>query len=374
MSVNLEAFPESFDPAEAVEAIRQQVAPALVGQKLESFRSLANRVESLRETVTVTWQETPVPHQDNGISRRALLTGRLDGEEEPAGRTVDETFERPLHPAVRYGLSHALLSAVALAQGTTPVEVLLAEYELPRPVTAASLLSTVGTGTSTAVACAHRVAGLGVVWPGDDPEEELGRNNGRLQGYVRQLTHYLARTADDGYRPALHLDVGGGLGALYDDDAGRLLGALYGLNRVANPYPLVVADPIAMDSRDEQIEKMAELKKYVGMRDLSVRLAAGAWIDLPADAAAFAEGNAAELLQLDMVRMGGIQRTVETALSVRQQDVGVLLESHGDPSAVHVALALQPDFTSTGPHYEDGRGIAAFHNEMARTLSWLSAK
>ncbi len=371
--LGLEAYPESFDPAGAAEAIGQQAAPVLVGQELTSFGPLANAVEALRETVTVTWQETPVPHQDNGLSRRALLTGRLDAEAEVAARTVEETFERPLHPAVRYGLSQALLSAAALAQGVTTAEVMASEYELPPPTAPASLFSTVGTGESTAIACAHRVAGLGIDWPGDDPEEELGRNNGRLQGYLRQLTRYLARTAGDEYRPAIHLDVGGGLGALYDHNAGRLLGACYGLERVGEPYPLYLADPVVMDNRDEQVEKMAELKKFVTMRDLSLRLAAGAWIDSPADALAFVEAEAADLLRLDAVRLGGVQRTVETALAARERGAGVLIESHGDPAIAQIALALRPDFLSTGTQYEDGRGIAAFHNEMARTLSWLDA-
>jgi len=371
VSAASEAYPESFDPAGAVEAIRQEVAPALVGQELASFRHLANPLEALRETVTVTWRETPVRHRDNGISRRALLTGRLDADEKVTGRTVDETFERPLHPAVRYGVSQALLAAVALAQGVTAAEVISAEFEFPRPATPAPLFSTVGTGDSTAIACAHRVAGLGVRWPGDDPQEELGHNNGLLQGYLRRLTEYLARAAGDEYRPAIHLDVGGGLGALYEHNAGRLLGAFYGLDRVADRYPLVVADPVVMNGRDEQIEKLAELKKYVGMRDLSLRLAASAWIDSPAAALAFLDGEAADLLRLDVVRLGGVQRAIETTLVARERGVGVLLESHGDSAVTHIALALRPDFTSTGPHYEDGRGIAAFHNEMSRTLTWL---
>lgn len=370
----LEAYPESFDAASAAEAIRQEAVPTLLGQNLSAFRPLAAAVDALRETVTVTWRERPIRHEENGVSRRALLTGLLHDDEKAAERIVDETFERPLHPAVRYGLSQALLSAVALARSVTPAEVVVEEYGLPRPDGAVPLLSTVGTVDATAIACAHRVAALAIRWPGDDPEEELGRNNGRLQGYLRRLTEYLARTAGDDYRPAIHLNVGGGLGALYDHNAGKLLGAFYGLERVAQPYPLIVADPVMMDDRDEQIAKMAELKKFSAMRDLSLRLAAGAGVDSPAAAAAFLEAEAADLLHLDMVRLGGVQSTVETALAAQERGVGIVLKSHGDPSAAHIALALQPDFTSTGPDYEDGRGIAAFHNEMARTLAWLNVQ
>lgn len=377
--VELDDYPESFDPAGAAEAIRQQVAPALTGRRLDTFRPLAEAVEALRETVTVTWRETPVPHQENGISRRALLTGLLHDDEEaagrtPAGRTVEETFERSLHPAVRYGVSQALLAAVARARGVTPGDVIADEYNLPGPATAVPLLSTVGTVDATAVACAHRVAALSIRWPGDHPEEELGRNNGRLQGYLRRLTEYLARTAGEGYRPAIHLDVGGGLGALYDGNAGKLLGAFYGLERVAAPHPLYVADPVRMDGRDEQIARMAELKNFIALRDLSLRLAAGAWIDSPAGAAAFLEAGAADLLHLDVVRLGGVHPTVEIALAAREQGLGVLLQSHGDAAVAHVALALRPTFLSTGPDYEDGRGIAAFHNEIVRTLAWFDAQ
>ena len=378
VAVELDDYPEPFDPAGATEAIRRTAAPALVGQGLAAFRPLVAAVDALRETVTVTWREKPVPHQENGFSRRALLTGLLRGEEPagrtPAGRAVEETFERPLHPAVRYGLTQALLAAVALAQSVTPAELLAQEYGLPRPAAPVPLLSTVGTVEATAVACAHRVAGLSIRWPGENPEEELGRNNGRLQGYLRRLTEYLARTGGDGYRPAIHLDVGGGLGDLYDHNAGKLLGALYGLERVADPYTLIIADPVRMDGRDEQIERMAELKNFVALRDLSPRLAAGAAVDSPAGARAFLEAEAADLLHLDMVRLGGAHHAVEIALAARGRGAGVLLESHGDPDAAHIALALRPDFLSTSPDYEDGRGIAAFHNEMARTLASIEAR
>lgn len=375
----LEAYPELFDAAAAADAIRQEATPALVGQSLRAFRPLAAALEALRETVTVTWRETPIPHEKNGVSRRTLLTGLLRDDEgpagrPPAGRTVEETFDRPLHPAVRYGLSQALLAAVARAQGVTPAELIADEYGLPRPEAAAPLLSTVGTADATAVACDHRVAGLTIRWPGEDPEAELGRNNGRLQGYLRRLTEYLARTAGADYRPAIHLDVGGGLGALYDHNAGKLLGAFYGLGRVADPYPLVVADPVRMDGRDEQIEMMVELKNYIALRDLSVRLAAGAWVDSPSGALAFLEAGAADLLHLDVVRLGGAHHAVEIALAARERGVGALLQSHGDPAVAHIALALRPEFLSTGPDYEDGRSFAAFHNEMARTLAWLDAR
>jgi methylaspartate ammonia-lyase len=76
-----------FDPAEAVRAITERVAPLLVGQATTGFRKLADEVEALR------------------------VGGRL------------------LHTAIRYGVSQALLDAVAKTHRVTMAEVIRDEYQ-----------------------------------------------------------------------------------------------------------------------------------------------------------------------------------------------------------------------------------------------------
>jgi methylaspartate ammonia-lyase len=61
----------------------------------------------------------------------------------------------------------------------------------------------------------------------------LGKTGELLQRFVRQWR----QAHNDDYRPALYLDLGGALGQLTGHNMGRLLGLLYGLKQVVEPFP-----------------------------------------------------------------------------------------------------------------------------------------
>jgi methylaspartate ammonia-lyase len=290
LATPLRDYPKPLPAEETIALIHDRVAPLLQDQPAAAFRRLVTRVDALTEMAAIR-RPSPQREEREGFSRRALLTGRLGADRNGPPATEKETIERPLHPSLRHGVSVALLGAAALATGVTMAEVLASAYDLPRPATAATLHSRIGTRTATTVACAHRVASLGTSWPGDDPVAELGRNGEQLQRYVRRLAHYLESTAGAAYRPVIHLDLGGGFGPLYDDNAGRILGALAGLEQATSPYPVRVVDPVRQHDQDAQIEKMAELKEYLRLRQMSLELAAHTFVETPADALTFASNG-----------------------------------------------------------------------------------
>jgi methylaspartate ammonia-lyase len=89
------------------------VAPALTGRALAGFRELAAEVDALREPVEVIRPASGIePSHTEGVSRRTLLTvpARMlqaaRGEEIATERVI---VNRRLHPAIRYGVSQALL-------------------------------------------------------------------------------------------------------------------------------------------------------------------------------------------------------------------------------------------------------------------------
>ena len=82
------------------------------------------------------------PPPEPRLSRRDLLLGPARlwqslGSEDKSPATSESTetvtVERPLHRAIRYGVSQALLQAAAWARGVTMAEVLAEEWGLPRP-------------------------------------------------------------------------------------------------------------------------------------------------------------------------------------------------------------------------------------------------
>lgn len=385
-----------FPAADGVAVVQKIIAPLLQGQPLIGFRQPAASVEKLKETVTVT-RTLPQPEpadersqpeasdeRNRRFSRRDLFTGQLWSDEEAGDtspRTEEVTVERPIHPAIRYGVSQALLAATAMARNLTMAEVVTHEYDLPSPATAVPVHAEVGSlwpqAAEAGIRC--RVASLGYTIAGDEVEEELGRSGEILQRQVRQLRERIAGLTVDSagqpYQPAIRVNARGGFGTLYQHDAGKILGSLYGLEQAAKPCLLRVVDPVVMDSRQAQIETMLQLKKYVRLRRLSLQLVADSWIRSPDDVSTFLQAEAADVIHLNMARLGGLSQTIEAVLACREQGVAVMLE--GSPAesrfAAHVALATQPHLIVARLD-RGGIGLSSILNEMSRTLVWLAAR
>jgi methylaspartate ammonia-lyase len=140
--------------ADALATIHRHVEPVLTGRKITTFREMAAEIDTLTERVQVPAPPAEGPDEPaesgkrgpdttEGVSRRDLLTapfralrpeGAEEGpaEKEPRGPDL-VTVERSLHTAVRYGVSQALLKAVADARHVTMAEVIAQEWDLPHP-------------------------------------------------------------------------------------------------------------------------------------------------------------------------------------------------------------------------------------------------
>ena len=379
------------DPVFRVEAglatVREVVVPAIQGREVTTFRELAEAVDGLLESVEVT---RPLP-QPKGMTRRDLLTApaRLwraaQGEdEEGEGKTppVERvTVERPLHTAVRYGVSQALLRAVALARGVTMAEVIAEEWGLPLPDAPVSIHAQSG-GERTHNAdkmIARRVASLPHALVDDIPEQ-LGEDGSALTRYVRWLKERIQELGDDDYLPTIHLDVHGALGQICENNLGRVLGQLYALELAAQPYPLRVESAVIMESRAAQIETMRTLREYVRFRKMSVQLVVDEWANTLDDIRTFVDAQAADMIQIKMPDLGSVHNSVEAVLICQAGGVGAFLGgscAETDLSAkvaVHVALAVRPDIIMAKPGMGVDEGIMLVRNEMARTLAWIQAR
>jgi len=122
-------------------AIDRVVAPALEGRELTSLRQLAAEIDALAEPAATTQPPPPAEPPVQDPSRRALLTWPLaafralapERHSNTRSSISDTRSELRLHTAIRYGVSQALLGAVALARGVTMAEVICQEWGLPRP-------------------------------------------------------------------------------------------------------------------------------------------------------------------------------------------------------------------------------------------------
>jgi methylaspartate ammonia-lyase len=289
--------------------------------------------------------------------------------------------ERPLHTAVRYGVSQALLKAVSLKRGLTMAEVIAQEWDLPRPDAPVPIHAQSGGERylNADKMIVRRVASLPHALVDNIPEQ-LGDDGVKLLQYVRWLKGRIRELGDNDYRPTIHLDVHGALGQIFENNMGRVLGQLYAIELAAEPYPSRVECPVMMESRQAQIEALKKLCKYVHFRKMNVQVVADEWANTLDDIRAFIEAGAADMIQIKMPDLGGVHNSIEAVLACQAGGVGAFLGgscAETDLSArvsVHVALATRPDIIMAKPGLGVDEGITIVQNEMTRTLAWIQAR
>ncbi len=404
----------AFRRDEALAVVQRIVAPALEGRALARFRDLAAEVDALTEAAIVTRPRHTTdshagalgePDGQEGISRRALLTaparllqqaagqpptGELPvgplvaiDEEAPTGRAA---LELRLQPAIRYGVSQALLQAVALARGMTMARVVADEWGLATPEAPVPIHAQCGYEQRRQAdrMILHRVASLshGSI---DDVAQQVGADGGHLTRYLRWLSERIPALGGDQYQPAIHLELAGALGQITEHHPGHMLGHLYAWRLAARPFCLRLEDPVLLEDRQAQTEALSTLHDYLRLRRIDVELVAGRGLSTLDDLAAFLAARSpdgrppVDMVHLRMPELGSLHNTVEAVLACQQAGVGVLLGGStaetniAARTAVHVALATRPDLIVARPGRDVDTAVSLVRNEMARTLAIIAA-
>ncbi|VAW42944.1 hypothetical protein MNBD_CHLOROFLEXI01-4343 [hydrothermal vent metagenome] len=348
----------SFDRAQAVETVQQRVRPLWQDQPATQFRPLAQQLAQLvvpfsyRQIV----QPTPKPQLAPGtLSRRSLISGFM-AEDAPLPEPSEELLivERPLHPALQYGLTVVLLQAVAQVNKLSIAALVAKEYELALPETAVPLqipLNDDAIQTAQTILTTD-VAALGYTTGKNEYKAALGAKGERLQRHIRQIAAWLPTVADD-FQPALHLDLGGSLGNLFENDSGKLLGALYGLEHAAKPYQLQVQNSAWLDGREAQLAHLRKLNSYLTMRQMTLKLVADAWVDSAADAKLFANPEICQMIHIELPRLGNLEAGITAVSHSLSQNQQVILSGETTPLTSHIGFVTRPTQLSGPPqlHY-----------------------
>ncbi len=380
--------------------IRDVVAPTFTGRQITSFREMAAPLDTLTHevrvpaptTATKSGPERLVQGDSRALSRRDLLSAplRLLRPEAPADETGQPlgppptqytTTRRSLPSAVRYGVSQALLQAVAWTHRLTMAEIIAEEWSLPSPVVPVPVQAACVPGRHQLAErmIATRPAALGYVLA-EDVREQMEDEGSALVRDVQWLTSCLTDLWDTGYRPTIYVGLGGSLGRLYEGNLGRVLGYLQRLESAARPYALRVEDPVIMESRGAQIERMRTLREYVRFRDMRVTLVAAAWATSVDAVQAFTDAEAADAIRVELGTLGGIHTTVDASLACKANGMGVLLAAGpaatdlGAHAAAHIALAVQPDVLLIDGSLGMERAVGTVRGEMARSLALIEAR
>ncbi|MGD8902525.1 MAG: methylaspartate ammonia-lyase, partial [Anaerolineae bacterium] len=292
------------------------------------------------------------------------------------GPTEQVTVTRNVHTAIRYGVSQALLGAVAVARNITMAEVVADEWRLPLPGTAVPIHAQSGSERyyNAEKMIARRVASLPHALVDDIPGQ-VGKDGAEMTRYLRWLSKRIGTLGGDDYQPAIHLDLHGALGEIHNNEPGKMLGQLLAWELAAQPYRLRIESPVILDSRRAQIKTMKTLREYVRFRKMKVEMVADEWANTLDDIQAFVEAGAADMIQIKMPDLGSIHNTILAVLACKAGGVSVLLGgsyAETDLSArvsAHVALATQPDLVMAKPGAGVDEAISLVQNEMTRTLA-----
>ena len=317
--------------------IDKYIKPELVGKEADNFRSLCEAME----TITV------------------------DGKR--------------LHTAIRYGVSQAILDAVAKATKRLMCEVVADEYgctvsDSPIPIFTQS-------GDDRYLNADKMIIKGAPVLPHaliNNVHDKLGEHGEKLLEYVKWLRdRILSKRTDESYNPVFHLDLYGTIGAAFGDfNFSAMADYIAKVEQAAKPFHVRIEGPMDCDSdRETQIKALSGLTAELDRRGIDVELVADEWCNTLEDIKLFADNKAGHMIQIKTPDLGGINNTIEAVLYCKEKGVGAYQGgtcNKTDRSAqvcVHCAMATQPVQILAKPGMGVDEGFMIAYNEMSRIIA-----
>lgn len=313
---------------------------------------------------------------DTFASLEPLLTG-LDPDEFRKNSTFVDSLE--IHPALKYGISQALLHAASLVRHVTMAQVIADEYGCQIAKNPIPLLANCQNHDIMQLdrMILKRVELLPHAYF-TSVEGELGLDGQKLVTWVKNIAGRVKEIGDQAYRPKIHIDVYGTIGELFHQDIDAIAAYIGELEKAVAPYPLLVESPIIASNRSEQIAAFQAMRKALQARDIAAEIVVDEWCNTLDDIRLFADAQAAHHIQIKTPDLGCVHNTIEAVLYCREQGVGVCLGGTGnetDQSAritTHIGLACQPTFMLAKPGLGGDEALMIQSNEMSRTLALIA--
>ena len=322
--------------------IDKYIKPQLVGKEADNFRQLAADMEAIT----------------------------IDGKR--------------LHTAIRYGVSQALLDAVAKATGRLMCEVVADEYgctvsDKPVPIFTQSGDDRYDNSDKMIIKGAQVLPHALI----NNVHDKLGEHGEKLAEYVTWLRNrILEHRHDPAYAPVLHIDCYGTIGQVFGNNNYKdMADYIEELGKLAKPFHLRIEGPMDCDcDRETQIEALAGLTAELDKRGCDVELVADEWCNTLEDIKLFADAKAGHMVQIKTPDLGGVNNTIEAVLYCKQKGIGAYQGgtcNETDRSAqvcVNCAMATQPDQILAKPGMGVDEGYMIVYNEMQRILALRAAK
>jgi len=324
-----------------IPVIEQHIFPALIGQEADSFRRLATEIDTMQ----------------------------IDG--------------KPLHTAIRYGVSQAILDAVAKAQHRLMAEVVASEYELTLTDQEVPIFTQSGDGrydgADKMIIKGAQVMPHALI---NNVDTKLGHKGELLLEYVTWLRNRIIELrTEESYQPILHIDVYGTIGQIFgNENFEAMADYLATLGEAAAPFLLRIEGPMDVEEREKQMQCLKALTAHIDERQIPVQLVADEWCNTLEDIKYFADNRAGHMVQVKTPDLGSVHNTVEAVLYCKEKGIGAYQGgtcNETDRSAqvcVNLAMATKPDQMLAKPGMGVDEGYMIVYNEMQRIRSILNMR
>ncbi|KAB2336299.1 methylaspartate ammonia-lyase [Cytobacillus depressus] len=320
--------------------IKNHISPILTGKKISTFREMADEIDQLT----------------------------IDG--------------KPIHASIRYGVTQALLDAVAKTHKITMAEVIQKEYKTVFKLKKIKIFSQSGDNRYDNVdkMIMRKVDALphGLI---NNVNEKLGVHGELLKDYIVWLRERILSLRDsDEYSPVIHIDVYGTIGLAFKNDMNSMIKYISELEKAASPFHLRLEGPVDLDNREKQWRLLKQLKTELKKQGILVEIVADEWCNSLEDIKLFVDEKAVDMVQIKTPDLGGINNIIEALLYCKQNNVGAYLGGSCNETeisskvSVHISIACGADQCLAKPGMGVDEGYMIVLNEMNRTFSLLCAR
>ncbi len=329
-----------FNALESKAIIESSIAPILIGHEIKEFRSIAAEIDNLS----------------------------VDGKRISAG--------------IRYGITQALLDAVAKSKKVTMAEVIQDEYATGIPISIIPMHTQSGDDRYTNVD-KMILKEAGVIPHGliNNVESKLGKNGEIFKEYVGWVRdRVLEIRKNQNYSPVLQYDVYGTIGDIFNSDVEKCADYLVEVSEFAKPFQLRIEHVIDGKSVEGQVKVSKALRNALAKRGSSVQTSVDEWCNTLEDIKLFVEAKAADVIHVKMPDLGGINNTIEALLLVHANGLGGYCGgtcNETDRSAqisAHIAMACGAIQILAKPGMGVDEGMMIVGNEMARTMALVERR
>ena len=323
-----------------IPVIEEHIVPKLIGRELDSFKTLALEIDNMK----------------------------LNGKR--------------LHTAIRYGVTQAILDAVAKSKKLTMAEVVKEEYNTGVEIKRIPIFTQSGDNRYDN-ADKMIIKGADVLPHAliNNVEEKLGRNGEKLLNYIKWLRdRVLSLRTSEKYNPVFHIDVYGTIGTAFDNNMEEIVKYLKILEEATHPFHLRIEGPIDMEEREAQMTALKVLREKLDENNVDVEIVADEWCNTYEDVVYFADNKAGHMLQIKTPDLGGVNNIIEAILYCNKKGIGAYCggtcneTNRSAEVCTQIAIACGAVQCLAKPGMGVDEGYMIVNNEMNRVVALVNRK